>query len=72
MSQLEELKKLREKIDNGTCTISDLKSVYEKVDTKTEVIVAQKDDIEHLYYRDAEKRTVILEENLLPYEKKDI
>lgn len=30
MSQLEELKKLREKIDNGMWSISDLKSVYEK------------------------------------------
>ncbi len=69
MSQLEELKEIREKIDNGTCKISDLKDIYERVNTKSEVIVAQKGDTCHLYYRDTEKRTVILEENLLPYEK---
>ncbi|MCI8347121.1 MAG: hypothetical protein HFJ12_04150 [Bacilli bacterium] len=70
MSQLEELKKIREKINSNMCTISDLKNVYQKVNTETEMILAQKEDIKHLYYRDTENRTVILEENLLPYEKR--
>lgn len=69
MSQLEELKEIREKIDSNTCTISDLKNAYQNVNTETEVIVAEKGNSRHLYYRDQEKRTVILEENLLPYEK---
>ena len=69
MSQLKELKELRDKIDSNKCTISDLKSIYEYVNTEAEVIVAHKDGIEHLYYRDTEKKTVKLEENLLPYEK---
>ncbi len=69
MSKLEELKEIREKLDNGTCTISDLKNAYQNVNTETEMIVARKGDIQHLYYRDTENRTVILEENLLPYEK---
>ena len=41
MSQLEELKGIKEKLDNGTCTISDLKNIYEFVNTKSEVIVAK-------------------------------
>lgn len=70
MSKLEELKEIREKLDNGTCTISDLKNTYQNVNTETEMILAQKGDIKHIYYRDTENRTVILEENLLPYEKR--
>lgn len=69
MSQLEELKEIREKIENNTCTISDLKDIYENVNTKFEMILAKKGDIQHLYYRDTKRKTVILEENLLPYEK---
>lgn len=70
MSQLKELKEIRGKIDDNTCTISDLKDVYDAVNTKVEVIAAQKDDIRHLYYRDNKKGTVILEKDLIPYEKK--
>lgn len=70
MSQLEELREIREKIDNNTCTISDLENIYDKVHTNVEVIAAQKDDIAHLYYRDHKKGTVKLEEKLIPYEKK--
>ena len=70
MSELEELKKIREKIDSSTCTISDLKDVYDIVNTKAEVIVAEQDDITHLYYRDNQKGTVRLEKDLIPYEKK--
>lgn len=69
MSELEELKEIRKKVNSGTCTISDLKNAYENVNTQAEVIVAQKGDIEHLYYRDNQKKTVILEKDLLPYEK---
>lgn len=72
MSQLNELKEIREKLDNGTCTISDLKNIYEFVNTKSEVIVAKKDDIQHLYYRDNKNGTVKLEKNLIPYERKII
>lgn len=71
MSKLEELKELRvlrEKIDCGECNINDLKKAYDKVNTKQEVIVAQKDNIIHLYYRNAKTRTVTLEKNLIPYE----
>ncbi|MCI8347235.1 MAG: hypothetical protein HFJ12_04735 [Bacilli bacterium] len=43
------------------CTISDLKRAYKYVNTKSEVIVARKGDIQHLYYCDYENGTVILE-----------
>lgn len=69
MSQLKELKEIREKLDCGQCNINDLKKAYDKVDTKQEVIVAQKDDITHIYYRNAKTRTVNLEQNLISYEK---
>lgn len=72
MSQLKELKEIREKLDNGTCTINDLKNIYTFVNTKAEVIVAKKDDTQHFYYRDNENRTVKLEEDLIPYESKII
>ncbi len=72
MSQLEELKGIKEKLDNGTCTISDLKNIYEFVNTKSEVIVAKKCDTQHLYYRDNKNGTVKLEKNLIPYERKII
>lgn len=70
MSQLNEIKEIREKLDNGTCTINDLKKIYEFVNTKSEVIVAKKDDTQHFYYRDNKNRTVRLEKDLIPYEKK--
>ncbi len=66
MSKLEELRK---KTDCGECNINDLKKAYDKVNTKQEVIVAQKDDITHIYYRNAKTRTVNLEKDLLPYER---
>ena len=70
MSQLEELKEIRKKIDSNTCTISDLKNIYKIVNTKSEVIVAQKNGIKHFYYRDNKNGTVRLEKDLIPYEKK--
>lgn len=72
MSQLNELKEIRKKLDHDTCTISDLKNIYEFVNTKSEVIVAKKDDTQHLYYRDNKNGTVKLEKNLIPYERKII
>lgn len=69
MSQLEELKEIREKIERNTCTINDLKNAYQEVNTNSEIVIAKKGDIKHLYYRDIENRTVILEKKLLPYEK---
>lgn len=72
INQLEELKEIKLKLDNGTCTIRDLKSTYEFVNTKSEVIVAKKDNTHHLYYRDNKNGTVKLEKNLIPYEEKII
>lgn len=69
LEELRELRELREKIDCGKCNINDLKKAYDKVNTKQEVIVAQKDDITHIYYRNAETRTVNLEKDLIPYER---
>ena len=69
MSKLEELKEIREKLDCGECNINDLKKAYDKVDTKQEVIVAKKDDITHIYYRNAKTRTVNLEQDLIQYER---
>lgn len=70
MSQLRGLKRLKRKMDNNLCTISDLKRVYKHINTRSEVIVARKGDIQHLYYRDYENKTVILEQELVPYEDK--
>lgn len=69
MGQLKELKEIREKLDNGICTINDLKNIYKILNTKSEVIVAQKDGIKHFYYFDNKNGNVKLEKNLIPYEK---
>lgn len=63
------LEKLKRKLQEKEYTISDLKNIYEEVNTKGEVIVTKRDDKTHLYYRNHEKRTLIIEKDLLPYEK---
>lgn len=67
---MSKLERLKNKIDSNQCTIDDLKKAYKNINTNSEVIVAQKNDITHLYYRNNENNTVILEKELIPYEKR--
>lgn len=65
------LKKLKNFINSSreVYTIDEIKDLYDTVNTTGEVIVAQQNDIKHIYYRNNAARNITICKDLLPYEK---